>query len=151
VEAGDTKRSCRFVIATILCVALTFPSHAQVPPPASAPAPAAAVAATQETCASPEDAVTALVQAVKAHDGAATLAVLGNAAEWISSGDKVADHAAGDRFVASCEAKHAITRDGDFAKLTIGDDDFPFAFPIVKSGERWRFDPGKGRSPVTGV
>jgi len=107
-----------------------------------------AAAPADHTYASPEDAVNALVQAVKAHDRAATLAVLGNVGEWISSGDKVADRATGDRFVAAYEAKHAITRDGDTAKLVIGNDDFPFAFPIVKSGERWHFDTEAGKDEL---
>jgi hypothetical protein len=108
----------------------------------------AAAPAKEKTYASPEDAVTALVQALKAHDRAAIVAVLGNAGEWISSGDAVADRAAGDRFVASYEAKHAIARDGDTARLTVGNDDFPFAFPIVKVGERWRFDTDAGKDEL---
>src|SRR4030095_1553551 len=96
-------------------------------------------APADKTYASPEDAVNALVAALKAHDRAATLAVLGNVGEWISSGDKVADRAVGERFVAAYDAKHAITRDGDTAKLVIGNDDFPFAFPIVKTGGGRRF------------
>jgi len=107
-----------------------------------------AAAPADKTYASPEDAVNALVAALKAHDRAATLAVLGNVGEWISSGDKVADRAVGDRFVAAYDAKHAITRDGDTAKLVIGNDDFPFAFPIVKTGERWRFDTEAGKDEL---
>jgi len=107
-----------------------------------------AAAPGDNTYASPEDAVNALVQAVKVHDRAATIAVLGNVGEWISSGDKVADRATGDRFVAAYEAKHAITREGDTAKLVIGNDDFPFAFPIVKTGERWHFDTEAGKDEL---
>ena len=109
---------------------------------------ARAAAPGDNTYASPEDAVNALVQALKAHDRAATLAVLGNVGEWISSGDKVADRATGDRFVAAYETKHAITREGDIAKLVIGNDDFPFAFPIVKTGERWHFDTEAGKDEM---
>ena len=105
-------------------------------------------APAQKAFASPEDAVTALVQALKAHDRAALLAVLGNAGEWISSGDAVADRASGDRFLAAYETKHAIALDGDNAKLTVGNDDFPFAFPIVKQGDRWRFDTAAGKDEL---
>lgn len=107
-----------------------------------------AAAPADNTYASPEDAVNALVKALKANDRAATIAVLGNVDEWISSGDKVADRATADRFVAAYETKHAITRDGDTAKLVIGNDDFPFAFPIVKSGERWHFDTVAGKDEL---
>jgi len=104
--------------------------------------------ASQKTYASPEDAASALVQAVKSRDRAATLAVLGNAGEWMSSSDPTADRVAAERFVAAYETKHAIARDGNRATLTIGDDGFPFAFPIVGSGKRWRFDTAAGREEL---
>ena len=109
---------------------------------------ACAAAASQKTFASPEDATSALVRAVQGRDRAATLAVLGNAGEWMSSGDATADRAAAERFVAAYEAKHSIARDGDKATLTIGEDGFPFAFPIIKNGERWRFDTAAGREEL---
>src|SRR4030095_13377744 len=109
---------------------------------------ARAAAPGDNTYASPEDAVNALVQALKANDRAATLAVLGNVGEWISSGDKVADRATADRFVAAYDAKHAITREGDTAKLVIGNDDFTFAFTIVKTGERRHFDTDPAKDEV---
>jgi DUF2950 family protein len=108
----------------------------------------AAAPPAQKSFASPEDAATALVQALKAHDRAATLAVLGDAGEWVSSGDAVADRATSDRFLASYETKHAIALDGDTAKLTVGNDDYPFAFPIVKAGDRWRFDTAAGKDEL---
>ena len=107
-----------------------------------------AAPAAQKTFGSPEDAVTALVAALKAHDRAQLTPILGNAGEWISSGDAVADRAAAERFVASYETKHSITRDGDSAKLTVGADDYPFAFPIVKVGQRWRFDTEAGKDEL---
>jgi hypothetical protein len=103
----------------------------------------------EKTFATPEDAALALVQAVKSGNRAATLAVLGgDAAGWISSGDAVSDRAIRERFVAAYEAKHAIVRNGDEATLTIGNDDYPFAFPIVRSGERWRFDTEAGKEEM---
>ncbi len=74
--------------------------------------------------------------------------MLGNAGDWISSGDAVADRAAGERFVATYEAKHEIVLDGDKATLTIGDDGFPFAFPLVKSADLWRFDTAAGKEEL---
>jgi Protein of unknown function (DUF2950) len=109
---------------------------------------ACAAAASQKTFASPEDATSALVQAVKSRDRTATIAVLGDAGEWMSSGDAIADRAAAERFVAAYEAKNVIARDGDKATLVIGEDGFPFAFPIIKSGERWRFDTAAGKEEL---
>ena len=107
-----------------------------------------AAGAPQQTFPSPEDAAGALVRAVKAHDRRGTFAVLGDVAGWISSGDAVADRATADGFVSAYEAKHAIVRDGDKATLTIGDDDFPFAFPLVKSGDAWHFDTAAGKEEL---
>ena len=104
----------------------------------------ALAANTQQTFATPEDAVSALVSAVKANDIKALRGVLGNAGGTLASGDPVADRAAATGFVTAYDAKHAITRDGDVAKLTVGSDDFPFAFPLVKKGDRWRFDTAAG-------
>ena len=103
-------------------------------------------AGAQRNFASPEEAAQALVQAVKAQDRAATLALLGqDAGSWISSGDPAADRAAIARFLAAYDAKHQLVRQDDKATLTLGTDDFPFAFPIVRSGERWHFDTAAGK------
>jgi hypothetical protein len=103
-------------------------------------------AGTQRNFASPEEATQALVQALKSHDRAATLALLGkDAASWISSGDAAADRAAVARFIAAYDAKHALVRKNGKATLTLGSDDFPFAFPIVRTGQRWHFDTAAGK------
>jgi len=104
--------------------------------------------AYQRTFATPEDAASALVQVVKANDRTKILGVLGGANDWVSSGDPVADRAIGDRFVAAYEVKHSIVGSGDKLTLTVGNDDYPFAFPIVKSGERWRFDTEAGKEEL---
>jgi hypothetical protein len=97
----------------------------------------------------PEEAARALVQAVKARDRSTTLALLGqDAADWISSGDPAADRVAVARFIAAYDAKHAILHAGDKATLTLGNDDFPFAFPIVREGGRWRFDTAAGKEEM---
>ena len=106
----------------------------------------AVAAGTQRNFASPEEATQVLVQAARAHDRAATLAVLGkDASSWISSGDAAADRAAVDRFIAAYDAKHQLIRKDGKATLTLGTDDFPFAFPIVRTGQRWHFDTAAGK------
>ena len=89
-----------------------------------------------------EEAATALVQAVKKGDRAEILAVLGkDAASSLSSGDPIDDRLIAERFIARYETKHAIVADGDKrATLTIDSDDFPFAYPLVKTASGWRFD-----------
>lgn len=107
-----------------------------------------AASGTQATFATPDEAVTALVQATKAHDTTRTRAILGNDPGDLSSGDKVADRTLAEQFVAAFDAKHALVPKGDALTLTIGADDFPFAFPLVKTGDRWRFDTAAGRDEL---
>src|SRR5690349_8714531 len=90
---------------------------------------ALAAEGTQKSFATPDEAVAALVAAVKGDNLKSLREVLGNAGGTLSSGDKVADRAAAN---------------ADKATLVIGKDDFPFAFPIVKSGDAWRFDTAAG-------
>ncbi len=112
-------------------------------------APLAQSASPQRTFASPEEAAAALVESLRASDRAGMLAVLGHdAANWISSGDATADRATVARFIESYSAKNSIEKSGETATLTIGTDGYPFAFPIVKTGERWRFDTAAGKEEL---
>lgn len=99
---------------------------------------------------SPEKAVSALIEAAKKNDVTALLAVLGPATrEWIISGDKVQDEQARAKFVAAYDQQHAIEMDGDDkAILVVGDDGFPFPFPIVRQKAGWAFDPELGREEL---
>lgn len=102
----------------------------------------------QRSFATPEEAVNALVEAVKRSDRNAVLATLGDAGEWLSSGDAVADRESVERFVSSFGEKHSVAVDGDKATLIIGNDAFPFAFPLVRSGKAWRFDTAAGKDEL---
>jgi hypothetical protein len=114
------------------------------------PAGAAGAEAAQRAFASPEKAAAALVAAAKADDQKAALAILGpSAGEWIRSGDATADAAARAKFVAAYDEKHAIERAGATrATLTVGADDWPFAFPLVRTGSSWRFDTAAGKKEL---
>ncbi len=106
--------------------------------------------AAQKTFGSAEEAADSLVQAVKAGDRSAVLAILGSDAQkWIFSADPVADRDMGQRFVAAYEKQHAISPDSDTrATLTMGPNEWPFAFPLVKSGARWHFNTEMGKREV---
>lgn len=110
---------------------------------------AGAATTAQRSYASPEEAAAALAQSVKTNNRAALLTVLGqDAAAWISSGDVAADRAGVASFTSAYNVKHEIVRDGDKATLTLGSENFPFAFPIVRNGERWRFDTAAGKEEM---
>jgi len=98
----------------------------------------------------PDEAAQSLIQALKTNDEKGVLAILGRSLkEWIESGDPVADRNARDNFVSAYDQKHAIEHDeADKATLVIGDDDFPFPIPLVKSNNRWAFEPELGRQEI---
>ena len=111
---------------------------------------ASAAGTAQPSFATPDEAASALVQALKATDKARVGAILGpGSATFVTSGDAVADRTAREGFITAYDQKHAIVPDGDArAKLTIGDDDWPFAFPLEKVGGRWRFDTVAGKDEM---
>ena len=128
------SRSARLLLAILCGLLAVTEAHAAAP--------------AQKSFATPEDAVNALVQAVTTRDRNATLSALGDAGAWLSSGDAIADRATVERFLSDYEEKHTIVRDGNKATLTIGSGEFPFAFPLVKSGDRWRFDTASGKEEL---
>jgi hypothetical protein len=113
-------------------------------------APAVAAGPAQPSFASPEDALTAMVGAMRRQLPGALATIVGPGSQaWLFSGDDVADRAAVEKFVAAYEKKHVISRQGDDrATVTVGDDDWPLPIPIVRSGTQWRFDGAAGRDEV---
>jgi hypothetical protein len=110
----------------------------------------ASVASAQRSFVSPEEAMNALVGAVRISDRATILTVLGReGAGIVSSGDDAADAAERQRFVAAYDAKHRISMDGENKAVAIlGQEDFPFPIPIVRKDGMWRFDTVAGRQEV---
>ncbi len=99
----------------------------------------------------PEAAAQSLVEALKTNDEKALLAILGaSLKDWIESGDAVADRNASDDFIVAFEKRHTIENSkSDQAILLIGDDNFPFAIPLVKSDDgRWTFEPELGKQEL---
>jgi hypothetical protein len=92
--------------------------------------------------ATPEEAVTAFVEKMKANDLAGLQALLGpGSEELLDSGDAVQD--AGDRaeFLAAYATRHSLNDEGaDRKTLVVGNDDWPMPIPLVKTDGRWRFD-----------
>ncbi len=117
----------------------------------SAPDAAAAKAKAQpKTFASPEEAVKAMVGAMKAVDKAESSAIFGPGSEsLISSGDDVKDKAERERFLRSYEEKNSLEKRGDDeAILQVGKDDWPFPIPIRRKGSAWAFDTQAGKEEI---
>ncbi len=104
----------------------------------------------QKSYTSPEEAVKALVDAVKANNNQELLAIFGpEGKDLISSGDEVADKNAGERFLSDYEEKNKLVKETpDEVFLDIGSDDWPFPIPIVKKGNTWVFDTKAGKDEI---
>ena len=105
--------------------------------------------ATQRRFTSPEQAMTALVDAVKTGDRKALIGMLGvEGRGLVSSGDAVADRNAGERFATEYAQAHRIEAGGGKLVLHVGADDFPFPIPLVPDGPEWRFDTQAGKEEI---
>ncbi len=122
------------------------PSEERKAPPA---AKGASKAAIQRTFATPEDAVKALVEAVRAGDVEGMVAVIGPKSRgWLFTGDNAADAADWKRFGASYDAKSRIAKEGEAKAVLLIGEDWPFPAPIVAKGGKWSFDAEAGREEV---
>lgn len=117
----------------------------------SVPLQGNAAQARQKTFASPEEAMKALVDALKADNMKELAAIFGPAGkEVLSSGDAIQDKAGRERFLEAYEVKSALVKDGDAkAILQIGTEEWPFPIPIVKKGKKWSFDTKRGKEEIT--
>jgi hypothetical protein len=117
---------------------------------ALAPPTLAASKPDKNAFATPQEAVDALVAAVKSGKTQDIVAVLGpEGRELASSGDTVADTAARERFVAAYDEAHEIKQEAETRSiLIIGKDDFPFPIPIVEEAGAFRFDTAAGAEEI---
>lgn len=99
---------------------------------------------------SPQQAVESLGAALTQADQQALLEVFGTDAKRIlSSGDEVADRAELQRFREAFEEQHELISDGkDRLLLTIGQQQWPFAIPLVKTKAGWHFDTEAGEQEL---
>ena len=135
---GVLPKGCALLLVSVLFITLTY---GQV---------LAAAEPKQKTFPSPEEAVKALVAALKAGDTKALSALFGpGSKDLVSSGDRVADKANSDRFVSSYEEKNRLEESGtDKVVLYVGNRDWPFPIPVVKREGSWRFDSKEGKEEI---
>jgi hypothetical protein len=111
---------------------------------------AAAQASAQQRFKSPEEAVNALVAAVRSDSSRQVTSVLGRDAwEIIESGDEVADATAMAAFLTAYDIRHQIVSEGsERSILVVGNNDWPLPIPIVQDNGSWRFDTAAGKEEV---
>jgi len=104
----------------------------------------------QKSFTSPEEAVNALVAAVKADDKKELLAIFGpEGKELIFSGDEVADKAGREKFLKAFDAMNKLDKESaDKMVLYIGKDAWPLPIPVVQKGNTWVFDTKAGKEEI---
>ncbi len=112
--------------------------------------PLTAFAADQKTFATPDDAVDALLAALKADDDAALVAIFGDKhKDLVVTSDRAANSATRAEAVVEIQTYRLLEEQGkDRRVLLIGDQAWPFPIPLLKSGERWRFATEEGENEL---
>jgi hypothetical protein len=145
------NQTTRWMAAAIAGGALAVAAGGALAQEKKAPAATAAPkAAVQRTFATPEEAVKALVEAVRAGSVEGMLEVIGpKSKSWLFTGDKVSDAEEWKRFLAAYDKKNKVVKAGEAqATLAVGDDDWPFPAPLVAKAGKWSFDADAGREEV---
>ncbi len=112
--------------------------------------PLAAAAAPQETFATPEAAVDALMAALKADSDPAMIAIFGEEhKDLVLTSDRAASSATRAKILAAMQTLHVLQESTkDRRVLVIGDEAWPMPIPIVRVGERWRFATEEGADEI---
>lgn len=112
----------------------------------------AAPSFAQERFDSTDDAAKALIDAANNHDPAQLTKVLGPEAKPIlSSGNPEQDRSEQSEFARLAGEKHRIQISGidpNRAILVIGNEDWPFPVPLVKSNGKWSFDASSAQTEM---
>jgi len=113
-------------------------------------APLAATAAPQETFATPEAAVDALMAALKADSDPAMVAIFGEAhKDLVVNSDRAMASATRARILAAMQTLRVLREpSADRRVLVIGDEAWPVPIPIVRVGDRWRFATEQGADEI---
>jgi hypothetical protein len=112
--------------------------------------PSSLAHATPKNFASPDQAIAALVEAVKANDQVKLRAILGrDGSKLMRTGDPDADRQNREAFVNAYGegSKHVMNGEAQ-AVVVIGKDDWPLPIPLVKTGGGWHFDARQGEQEI---
>ena len=112
--------------------------------------PLAAHAAPQETFATPEAGVDALMAALKSDSDPAMVAIFGEEhRDLIVGSDRAASSATRAKILAAMQTMHVLQAPSpDRRVLVIGAEAWPMPIPLVRTGERWRFATEEGADEI---
>jgi hypothetical protein len=107
------------------------------------------IAESQKHFSSPEDAMKGLVEAVKAEDKAALDQIFGPSAKELRSSDEVQAAAEFKEFAKRVAEKTSLVKENDSKVIiTIGNENWPFPIPLVKTNGLWFFDTEAGKEEI---
>lgn len=104
----------------------------------------------QKTFASPEQAVQALVDAMKTRNTKMIAGVFGpQYVSLLASGDQIRDNSDRELFIKAYEEKSSMERKGkDKIILHVGESDWPFPVPLIQKKSGWLFDSKEGKEEL---
>ena len=108
------------------------------------------MAGTQTVFSTPEEGVTALLQACKNDDVKALTAILGSQFKnFIGTSDAALDKQNRLDFYNQAEQRHVLKKENESRMtLIVGDTAWPFPIPMVKEKTGWRFDTAAGKDEI---
>jgi len=117
---------------------------------AALPATGVAADVSARAFATPERAVQALVETVKAGDLAALVALFGSGGqELVDTSDPATGRRNREVFLAALAEGHQLEDAGpDRKQLVLGNEAWPFPVPLVRGAAGWSFDAAAGREEV---
>ena len=106
-------------------------------------------AVTEQTFASPDEAISAFKSAVAAKDTAALEKIFGPDFHQLQTGDKVQDANNRQRFAATlAEGCSPVNEGDDKIVLEVGTNNWPLPIPLVKADGQWHFDTDTGKEEI---
>ena len=113
-------------------------------------APLVTAATPQETFATPEAAVDALMAALKADSDPAMAAIFGEEhKDLVIQSDRAASSATRAKILAAMQTLRVLQAPSqDRRVLLIGDEAWPVPIPLVRTGDRWRFATEEGEDEI---
>ena len=147
------------IIVTGACLStqVLFGAHqastgTQVPPAQTPATTASAHPVEGETFATPQQAADALIAAAGTFDEAALAKIFGpNGKKVVFTGETAQDRQRALGFAAEAKEKTKVVVDpktGTRAFVIVGDEDWPFAVPIIKVNGKWSFDAKAGEQEL---
>ena len=142
MKENKTIKTSKPFVASLICVCCLLLTQTS----------AAQEVAKARTFATAQQAADALIDAAEKYDETALTEILGpDSYDIIHTGEPVRDREVAQKFAEQARIKTNVSlqpKNPRRAILEIGEDDWPFAVPIVKVGSTWSFDAKAGRQEL---